>query len=68
MTDDLYDQAVEFTNLRVGFSRAWFQRCLRVGFVKRDTLLQQLEDNGIVRRASNDRDYFLVVALPDGAA
>lgn len=62
MSDPLYDQAVEFTRTRVGFSRGWFQRVMRVGFVKRDALLLDLEDAGVLRRASNDRDYFLVVA------
>jgi hypothetical protein len=59
--DPLYTEAVEFAAARVGFTRDRFQRVLRVGFVKRDQLLLLLEDNGVVKRASNDRNYFLTV-------
>lgn len=68
MSDALYADALEFTKSRVGFSRERFQRVMRVGFVKRDVLLLNLLDAGVIRRASNDPDYFLVVANDGSAA
>lgn len=62
MSDALHADALEFTKSRVGFSRERFQRVMRVGFVKRDSLLLELVDAGVIRPASNDRDWFLVVA------
>lgn len=57
----LFEQAEAFAEARVGFTRRRFQEVLRVGFVKRDYLLLQLLDHGVIKHASNDRDYFLTV-------
>lgn len=55
----LYPEALEWVKARKGFTRTWFQRSMHVGFVTRDRLLHALIDEGVIKVASNDSDYFL---------
>jgi len=55
MRDLLYDQAARLCAEWTLFTRATFQRRMRVGFATRDRLLLQLEEAGVIERTGTDR-------------